>query len=152
MKQAKRKRAAATQVASASERAVEVRTVNTTDVQSREKSASARGLSDAPVAQRSESGVLALGANCTVRDCSALKSELLDLLAHRQPVTIDVSGVERIDTAAMQVLCAFARDRQAAGGQVRWVGQAPGFVAAVRLLGLKKVLGVSDAQLTMRPA
>jgi len=110
------------------------------------------GANEAPAVKRPESDVIALGPSCTVRDCAEIKSELLDLLTHRQPVTIDVSSIERIDTAAMQVLCAFVRDRTAAGGQVHWTGQAPSFVAAVRLLGLKQALHLPDALLAMGPA
>lgn len=166
MKQTKRKRTAPT--ATAKERAAELRTSeaastapsNVTSIATRDAAMNESATvekavgqsSDAPGVQRPHSDVLALGVNCTVRDCSVLKSELLDLLTHRQPVTIDVTAVERIDTAAMQVLCAFVRDRHAAGGQVLWTGMAPSFAAAVRLLGLKKVLSVSDAQLTMGPA
>jgi anti-anti-sigma regulatory factor len=59
-----------------------------------------------------------------------------------QPVTIDVHAVERIDTAALQLLCAFVRDRQAAGGQVLWTGCTESFSEAIRLLGLQKALAV----------
>lgn len=149
MKQSKRKRAAtapATPAASrASEKVIEVAIPHAAET----AAANADSASGESIAQRAQSDVLTLGVNCTVRDCSLLKSELLDLLAHREPVTIDVGGVERIDTAAMQVLCAFVRDRHAAGGAVRWAGHAPSFVAAVRLLGLQKVLSVPDAQMAV---
>jgi anti-anti-sigma regulatory factor len=83
-----------------------------------------------------------LNSNCTVRDSIALKSALLDLVAERQPVTIDARAVERIDTAALQVLCAFTRDRRAAGGQVIWAGGTDNFCEAIRLLGLQKLIDV----------
>lgn len=89
-----------------------------------------------------------ISASCTVRDSIALKSALLDLLMDQQPVTIDARAVERIDTAALQVLCAFVRDRKAAGGEVRWEGCTESFSEAIRLLGLQQALGLADAQLT----
>lgn len=147
MKQSKRKRAATAQATPADSRASDNVIAVAIPPAAETAAANAEAANGASVAQRAQSDVLKLGANCTVRDCSQLKSELLDLLAHREPVAIDVGGVERIDTAAMQVLCAFVRDRQASGGQVRWIGQAPGFAAAVRLLGLQKALGVPDAQM-----
>jgi anti-anti-sigma regulatory factor len=90
----------------------------------------------------------ALTASCTVRDSLALKSALLDLLMDQLPVTFDVRAVERIDTAALQVLCAFVRDRKAAGGKVLWVGYTESFCEAIRLLGLQQLLDIPDAQLT----
>lgn len=89
----------------------------------------------------------ALNASCTVRDSIALKSALLDLLADRRPVTIDAGAVERIDTAALQVLCAFARDRKAAGGEVVWTGGTDSFCDAIRLLGLRQLIEVPNARL-----
>lgn len=91
--------------------------------------------------------VHALPASCTVRDSVALKSALLDLLMERRTVALDVSGVERIDTAAMQVLCAFVRDRKAAGGSVQWIGTTESFTEAVRLLGLQRALDVPESSL-----
>ncbi len=88
-----------------------------------------------------------LNASCTMRDSIALKSALLDLLADRRPVTIDARSVERIDTAALQVLCAFVRDRKAAGGAVLWAGGTENFCEAVRLLGLRKIIDVPDSRL-----
>jgi anti-anti-sigma regulatory factor len=88
-----------------------------------------------------------LTASCTVRDSLALKSALLDLLMDQRPVTIDVRAVERIDTAALQVLCAFVRDRKAAGGQVLWVGCTEIFSEAIRLLGLQQALDVPEPKL-----
>jgi anti-anti-sigma regulatory factor len=94
-----------------------------------------------------ESTSYVLSASCTVRDCIALRSALLDLLMDPMPVTIDVRAVERIDTAALQLLCAFVRDRQAAGGQILWTGRTESFSEAIRLLGLQKALAVPDALL-----
>jgi anti-anti-sigma regulatory factor len=85
-----------------------------------------------------------LSEACTVRDSVSLKFALLDLIAEPHPVTIDVSAVERIDASAMQVLCAFVRDRKAAGGVIHWAGSTDSFSEAVRLLGLQKALGVPD--------
>ena len=91
--------------------------------------------------------VHALPVSCTVRDSGALKSTLLDLLMEPRPVSFDVRAVERIDTAAMQVLCAFVRDRKAAGGSVQWIGTTENFSEAVRLLGLQRTLDIPDALL-----
>jgi phospholipid transport system transporter-binding protein len=99
-----------------------------------------------------ETHVYVLPASCTVRDSGALKSVLLDLLMSPRAVTFDVSGVERIDTAAMQVLCAFVRDRKAAGGNVQWVGSTEGFSEAVRLLGLQHALEVPGTLITSAAA
>jgi ABC-type transporter Mla MlaB component len=101
--------------------------------------------------QGADTHVHALPASCTVRDAVALKSTLLDLLMERRAVSLDVSGIERIDTAAMQVLCAFVRDRKAAGGSVHWVGTTESFSEAVRLLGLQKALNVPDSSLLSVP-
>jgi anti-anti-sigma regulatory factor len=98
-------------------------------------------------ADHAQPHMYALTASCTVRDSLGLKSALLDLLMDKSPVTIDVRAVERIDTAALQVLCAFVRDRKAAGGNVLWIGCTESFSDAIRLLGLQQVLQLTDAQL-----
>ena len=87
--------------------------------------------------------LFALQSSCTVRDSVALREQLLQLIDDPQPVTLDLRAVERVDTAAMQVLCAFARDRSAAGHPVNWLGAPETFVEAVSLLGMSQSLGIT---------
>ena len=95
--------------------------------------------------------LFALQPSCTVRDSVTLRDALVDLVSDPLPVTLDVRAVERVDTAAMQVLCAFVRDRKAAGRAVSWLGCPESFVEAVRLLGMCQTLGIAaDAQTGVR--
>ena len=86
------------------------------------------------------SGAFAVAAECTVADASALKSGLAKLLEDSGVVTLDVSAVQRIDTAGLQVITAFVRERESQGRQVEWRGTAPALVAAAKLLGLSSLL------------
>jgi ABC-type transporter Mla MlaB component len=56
-------------------------------------------------------------------------------------VTLDVSAVERVDTATMQLLCAFVRDRGGRKQNVTWRGESQALQDAVRLLGVGALLG-----------
>ncbi len=69
-----------------------------------------------------------------------LKLSLAALLRSVNPVTVDVRGVRRIDTASMQLLAAFARDRRLSELPVRMSGESAAFDEAARLLGLRELL------------
>ena len=94
--------------------------------------------SDAPAA-----AVIALASNCTVKDAAALKTSLSALANEAADVTVDVAAVERIDTSTLQLLCAFARDRAARKQNVVWKGDSQSWLDAVRLLGLRELLGLA---------
>jgi len=64
---------------------------------------------------------------------------LVALLKGVNPVTVDVGAVRRIDTASMQLLAAFTRDRRSSGLTVNTLGDSPAFDEAVRLLGLAPI-------------
>jgi ABC-type transporter Mla MlaB component len=85
-------------------------------------------------------GSLRLAAECAVAEADALKSELARRLQEPQPVTLDVSALQRIDTAGLQLLAAFVRDRRTAGRAVAWRGRAPALETAAGLLGLRDML------------
>jgi anti-anti-sigma regulatory factor len=85
-------------------------------------------------------GVLALPAECTTADAGTLKARLTKLLAHRKPVTLDRGSVQRVDTATLQMLAAFVRDRRAQGLAVEWSGEGAAFMNAASLLGLSSLL------------
>lgn len=88
--------------------------------------------------------VVVLPAVCTLRETAELKTSLLRWLDSPETVKLDVSGLQRIDTAAMQVLCAFVRDRQSRGLAFGWDGSAAALNDATRLLGVGALLGVPD--------
>jgi ABC-type transporter Mla MlaB component len=85
-------------------------------------------------------GTLTLGPECTVADADALKSALASRLDEAGPVTLDVSALQRIDTAGVQLLAAFVRDRRTAGRAVAWGGRAAALETAAELLGLHHML------------
>jgi ABC-type transporter Mla MlaB component len=85
-------------------------------------------------------GWLALAAECTVAEAEALKSQLSRRLDESGPVTVDVTALQRIDTAGLQLLAAFVRDRRSAGRPVEWRGRASALEAAAGLLGLHDML------------
>jgi ABC-type transporter Mla MlaB component len=89
------------------------------------------------------SGAFAVAAECTVADASSLKAGLAKLLDESGIVTLDVSAVQRIDTAGLQVIAAFVRERESEGRQVEWRGSAPALTAAAKLLGLSSFLKLS---------
>ena len=97
----------------------------------------------APVAapQTSES-VISLFSNSTVKDAAALKGTLEQVLEAPGSVTIDAKSVERIDTAIIQVLCAFVRDRAERNLAIEWRGTPQPLLDAARLLGVGALLAL----------
>ena len=87
-----------------------------------------------------KTGSFAVAAECTVADASSLKTGLSKLLEESGIVTLDIGAVQRIDTAGLQVIAAFIRERESHGRQVQWRGQAPSLSAAAKLLGLNALL------------
>jgi ABC-type transporter Mla MlaB component len=83
---------------------------------------------------------LTLAAECLVTDAGSLKARLAGLLDEPLPVTLDISGLRRIDTAALQLLVAFIRERAGHGRPVEWLGTAPVLATAAQLLGLTTLL------------
>jgi ABC-type transporter Mla MlaB component len=81
--------------------------------------------------------VLALASSCTVKDAADFKIVLLSHLDTPACVSLDAANVERIDTAVLQLLCAFVRDRQARGLKVQWQGASTALQEAADLLDLR---------------
>jgi len=82
----------------------------------------------------SESNIVRLAATSGIRDSAALKEQLLPLLQSPDAVVIDVSEVEHVDTAALQLLFAFARDRKSIGLAVLWQGDSPAWRIGAAIL------------------
>ena len=100
---------------------------------------------DADTEHKMEGGTFAVAADCTVADAGNLKSGLAKLLDDAGVVTLDISAVQRIDTAGLQVIATFVRERDSHGRQVEWRGVAPAVMATARLLGLTSLLKLPAA-------
>ena len=58
---------------------------------------------------------------------------------------LDATQVERVDTAVLQMLCAFMRDAQASGIVVQWRQPSPALENAARLLHVQACLALPMA-------
>jgi ABC-type transporter Mla MlaB component len=86
---------------------------------------------------------IALPEECLIASVPTLKAALLKRLGDGGSVKIDASSVQRIDSAGLQVLAAFARDRRAAGLAVEWLSVPESLAGAASLLSLTDALGLA---------
>jgi anti-anti-sigma regulatory factor len=96
-----------------------------------------------PTAAIKPDRVLRLPAQCTIRDAALLLEQLMLHVEHSEPVYIDAAQVERIDTAALQLLVAFLQDRKAEQRAVVWLDCSEAMVRAARALGLSRDLALA---------
>jgi phospholipid transport system transporter-binding protein len=93
-----------------------------------------------------------LESGCTLRDCADMQFLLLSAHVDHDPVVVDGAAVERIDTAGLQLLVAFARRHADAGRRVEWKAASPELLKCSARLGLVEALGMQNiAQEGPRP-
>jgi ABC-type transporter Mla MlaB component len=84
---------------------------------------------------------VALPAECVIASAGDLRDALLARVGDTGNVQLDASAVQRVDTASLQVLAAFVRDRRADGLPLEWLGVSACLTDAATLLDLTNVLG-----------
>jgi ABC-type transporter Mla MlaB component len=89
---------------------------------------------------------LTLAADCTLREAAGLKALLLQTVSPADHVIIDGGAVERIDTAGLQLLAAFARRESAAGRRLDWQSASAELLGAGARLGLLGALGLGGRE------
>jgi phospholipid transport system transporter-binding protein len=98
---------------------------------------------DTPATKTDSTGAaarLVLQADCTLREATALKTSLLELQSGAQGALLEGGGVQRIDTAGLQLLAAFALREHAAGRPLAWASASAVLRDAGSRLGLAAVL------------
>lgn len=71
-----------------------------------------------------------LPSRVVLGDCQPLKVDLADLLGLGKPLVVDVSAVEDIDFAGVQLLACARKTAQAAGNTLTIVSSSSGVVGA----------------------
>ncbi|HXC60796.1 MAG TPA: STAS domain-containing protein [Steroidobacteraceae bacterium] len=83
---------------------------------------------------------LKLESTFTLRDANDMLFQLLAVDFGDAEVLVDGGGVERIDTAGLQMLIAFARHHAARGKSLNWSAVSPELLRSSRLLGVTEAL------------
>jgi len=96
-------------------------------------------------AKTSAARTLTLPAQSESPQLATLHSDLKKLLALDGTATLDASAVTRVDTAMLQLLVAFVRERQANGRNIAWQSVPASFADTAQRLGLTAALGLSRA-------
>lgn len=87
-----------------------------------------------------ESAVIKLGASLRIQDVAASHRVLERTLEEGTPVRIDLGELADVDTAGVQLLIAYGREAARRGIDVRWSGETPALLNALRLLGMNGLL------------
>ncbi|GAB2563670.1 STAS domain-containing protein [Dyella jejuensis] len=98
-----------------------------------------KGKGDA-VAVKGEARV-GMPADCRIADVSDLHRQLREALDASR-IVLDGSAVERVDTAALQLLVAFQRDAGTRGCPVSWAGASAPLRDAAVQLGVAQALAL----------
>lgn len=106
------------------------------------------GAQQLPVAAAEAAGeavtVVCLPADCRLAAQVALKAELEQVL-QRGDIVIEAQALERVDTAALQLLLLFRRELERHGGSLAWRGTNATLHEAAALLGLEQSLNLPTA-------
>jgi ABC-type transporter Mla MlaB component len=76
------------------------------------------------------------GEQLNISHCAELYTQLLTAMAEGQAVSIDISQLERVDTAALQLLYDFQREAKSQGLVTIWSQASKVFCDAVDILGM----------------
>lgn len=85
---------------------------------------------------------LSVPADCRIGEVGELQMQLRNALASSQ-IVLDGSVVERIDTAALQLLVVFQREVQKRGSQMNWAAVSAPLHDAASQLGLQSLFTAS---------
>jgi anti-anti-sigma regulatory factor len=83
---------------------------------------------------------LKIAAVCTLREAAAFKAQLLEQLDAGGDVGIDAGAVDKIDTAGLQLLAAFARKLASEGRGLSWSATTAELHKAAAQVGLLEAL------------
>jgi ABC-type transporter Mla MlaB component len=89
------------------------------------------------------SGPIKLGSDLGIEHIQTLHDELMKHIDDPADVELDVSDVERVHTAALQLFCLFCRDRRAAGRGVALQKPTEALRSAAALLGATTLLNLA---------
>jgi len=86
--------------------------------------------------------VIECGEVLGIADVGELYAKLLSELAEGNEVSFDVSQIERIDAAALQVMYAYSKEVKTHGQNLTWSSPSEAFMRSARLIGLASTMNL----------
>ena len=99
--------------------------------------------------QETATSVVTLMPEQTIGEVAGLHTKLLDALHACARVRLVAADVVHIDTATLQMLCAFVLESRQRGIEVEWQTPSEALTTAARLLGLDEVLALEYRGITL---
>lgn len=69
-----------------------------------------------------------------------LYSQLRELMETGDDIVLDISQVEKTDTACLQLLCVMQKSLQEIGHQITWQGNSEALKSTARMIGVEDFL------------
>ncbi len=88
--------------------------------------------------------VIDCGEFLGIANVGDIYTRVLSQLAEGQLIQFNVSKVERIDTAAMQMIYAFSKEAAKHGHDLDWEDASETFVRSAKILGLATLMKMTD--------
>ena len=79
-----------------------------------------------------------------IADVADVYAALMAALAEGSHVDLDISKLERIDAAALQMLYAFSKEMATHGASLNWAPASEAFDRSAKLLGLAELMNMDD--------
>lgn len=79
-----------------------------------------------------------LGGSLLISQIAELHAQFTAACDEAGSIELDISRIERIDTAAMQLLCSLRRIDAAGGGRILWSRPSEAFMEAAGRLGMRR--------------
>lgn len=92
--------------------------------------------------QAKATSIITLMPEQTIRDVNALHATLMSGLRDADHIRIGAAALVQVDTAVLQLLCAFMLEARQRGVEVIWDPPSEALVSAARLLGVSGILGL----------
>lgn len=94
----------------------------------------------------SDEGITVIDCNDVLEIASVadMYTRVLSHLAEGDFIQFNVSKIERIDTAAMQMIYAFSKEAGRHGHALLWEGASEAFIRSAKLLGVATLMNMTD--------
>jgi len=87
---------------------------------------------------------IACGEALGIAEVADVYATLLAALAEGSSVDLDISQLERVDAAALQMLYAFSKERATQGSSLTWTAPSEAFSRSAKLLGLAELMNLEN--------